>query len=218
MDFKEKLEDLMLLGREVCLELLKIADEELRNSKEIEDKEKEKSILTDVIPHYQRIYAEFDRELDEYDIDEEMVEKVEEIVYKLLEENKLDEEKLWNNVRVRLEFQGNSGAEAVKNLFEFQLKDIKDEINKLLSIEKELLDKQKKFEMNLADAIQEKDELEAFDKVRENSDKIDKVGKKLEELEIKVLELEYNLRTKWRFEIYGTMSKEKVLEIYKDVV
>ncbi len=218
MNFKEKLEDLMLLGKEVCLELLKIADKELRNSKKMEDKEKEKSILVDVIPYYERIYAEFDRELDKYDINEEMIEKVEGIVYKLLEENKLDEEKLWDNVRVRIELEGNSGAEAVKNLFEFQLEDIKDEINKLLSVEKELLDKQKKFEMDLADAIQEIEELEAFDKVKKNSNKIDKIGKKLEELEIKVSELEYNIRTKWRFEIYGTISKEKVLEIYKDVI
>ncbi len=218
MDFKEKLEDLMLLGREVCLELLKVADDELRRSIEVEDIEKKKSILKDVIPHYQRIYAEFDRELDEYDIDEEMVEKVEAIVYKLLEDNKLDEEKLWDNVRLRLEFKGDSGAEAVKNLFDFQLKEVKDEINKLLTIEKDLLEKQKKFEMELADAIQEKDEIVAFEKVKTNSDKIDKLGHKLEELEIKVLELEYNLRTKWRYEIYGTMSKEKVLEIYKDVV
>lgn len=218
MDFKEKLEDLMLLGREVCLELLKVADEELRRSIEVEDIEKKKSILKDVIPHYQRIYVEFDRELDEYDIDEEMVEKVEAIVYKLLEDNKLDEEKLWDNVRLRLEFQGDSGAEAVKNLFEFQLKEINDEISKLLSIEKELLDKQKKFEMELADAIQEEEELKAFEKVKGNSDKIDKLGAKLEELEVKVLELEYNLRTKWRYEIYGTMSKENVLEIYRDVV
>ncbi len=218
MDFKEKLEDLMLLGREVCLELLKVADDELRRSIEVEDIEKKKSILKDVIPHYQRIYAEFDRELDEYDIDEEMVEKVEAIVYKLLEDNKLDEEKLWDNVRLRLEFKGDSGAEAVKNLFDFQLKEVKDEINKLLTIEKDLLEKQKKFEMELADAIQEKDEIVAFEKVKTNSDKIDKLGHKLEELEIKVLELEYNLKTKWRYEIYGTMSKEKVLEIYKDVV
>lgn len=219
MNNKEQLEDLLLLGKEVVLSIMKLADDEMKKAREMEDFEKEKSIFTEVIPKYYKLFEEFNSEAgDEGDITEEVLIKMEEMVYKLIEDYKIDEEDIWDKVRKRLELKENSGAEVVKKLFEFQLGQLKSDRNKLLDIEKQLLEKQRELEKNLADAIQEREELEAFKNLKENSDKLDAIDKKFLEMDEKIAELEYNIDSKWRYEIYGTISKEEMLEAYKEVI
>jgi hypothetical protein len=217
MNIKEQMEDLLLLGKETVLSIMKLADDEIKKAKANEDYEKEKSILLEVIPKYQRLFIEFDREVDDEEIKEDILGKLEEIVYKLIEDYQLDEEEIWDKVRLRLKYKGNSGGEVVKNLYEYQLKELKSDKNKLLDIEKRLLIKQRELEKKLADCIQEDEELEAFVELKENASKLDKIEKKFIELEENISELQYNIDSKWRYEIYGTLSKEEMLEAYKEV-
>lgn len=217
MNNKEQLEDLLLLGKETVLSIMKMADDEIKKAKDNEDFEKEKSILLEVIPKYQRLFIEFDREAEDEEIKEDVLEKLEEIIYKLIEDHKLDEEELWDKVRLRLEYKGNSGGEVVKNFYEYQLKELKADKNKLLDVEKRLLIKQRELEKKLADCIQEDEELEAFVELKENGNKLDKIEKKFIDLEEKISELQYSIDSKWRYEIYGTLSKEEMLKAYKEV-
>lgn len=217
MDDSEKLEDLLLLGKEVVLEILKIADLEIKNAKRDKDLDKEKKILLEVIPKYQKIYIEFrDESVD--DIDKPIMDKLEEFIYNLIEEYKFNEEFLWENVRKRIEYKENSGAEVVKKLYKYQLKKLLDSKNKLLNVEKKLLVEQRTLEKELADCIQHDEELIAFEKLKKNSDELDKVEEQFQDLENKVEELKYKLESKWAYEIYGTISKEEMLEIYKDLI
>lgn len=216
MSRREELEDLLLLGREVCLNILKLADEELKKGSEDEDHEKVKSIMSEVIPKYERFYNEFGGEVLE-NIEEEVIDKVEEIIYKMIEDNNLDEEALWDDVRKRIELKGDSGADVVRNLYKYQLKELKEEKNKLLDVEKQLMEKQRELEKALADCIQQDEEMKAFEKVRDNSLKLDKLDDKLNFIEVKIEEIEYNVKSNWRCDIYGTLSKDEMLEVYKDV-
>jgi len=217
MNNKEKLEDLLLLGKEVLLEILKIADLEIKNAKKNDDLAKEKTILLDVIPKYQKIYIEFNNEVAD-EIEDEIIDKLEEFIYKLIEEHKFNEEYLWENVRKRIEYKENSGAEVVKNLFKYHLKKLLDDKNKLLDIEKKLLVKQRELEKELADCIQHDEELVAFENLKKNSDELDKVEDKFKDLEEKIEELNYKLESKWSYEIYGTITNDEMLEIYKDLI
>lgn len=217
METREHLEDLVLLGREVILNILKIADKEVKLAKELEDKDKEETIVKEVIPKYQSLFEQFSADIAD-DIDAEFVTKVEELIYKLIEDYNLDEGQLWEDVRKRLEYKGNSGAEAVKKLYEYKLKELEADRNRLLDIERQLLEKQKRLEMELADCIQEDEELKAFERLKKNSDYLDSLDKKFELIEKKVLEFRYNLESRWKYEIYGVLSKEELLEIYRDVI
>lgn len=215
MDLKERYEDILLLGKEVSLYMLDLFLKESKKAITINDIDKSKKIKEDFIPKFEKFYFEFSLEFPE-EFDEDEVEKVEEIVYKLLEEYEIDEELLWDRVRTRLELANNSGSEVVKKLFEIQLKDLEKSLNSLLSLEKQYFETEKKLEKNLADCIQAHEEMEAFEKLRDHGKKIDELDQKIEKIEEKIIELRYNLESRWPYEIYGTISKEKLYEEVKN--
>lgn len=215
MDLKERYEDILLLGKELSLELLELFQKENKKAIDYNDMEKSKTIINELIPKFEKLFLEFSLEVPE-EFEEEEVEKVEELVYKLLEEYKLDEEKLWEKVRLRLSLGENSGSFVVKRLFEIQLKDLEKSLNDLLSLEREYFEKEKKLEKALADCIQAEEEMEAFEKLREHGKKIDELDEKIVKLEEKIHELRYNIQSRWPYEIYGTVSKEKLYEEVKN--
>ncbi len=64
--------------------------------------------------------------------------------------------------------------------------------------------------------LQADEEMEAFEKLREHGKKIDELEEKIVKLEEKINELRYNLESRWPYEIYGTISKEKLYEEVKN--
>lgn len=215
MNLEERYEDILLLGKELSLHLLELFQKENKKAQEYNDLDKSKTILNELIPKFEKLFFEFSLEVPE-EFEEDEVEKVEELVYKLLEEYNLDEELLWEKVRLRLSLGEESGSSVVKRLFEIQLKDLEKSLNNLLSIEKELFEKEKKLEKDLADCIQADEEMEAFEKLRDHGKKIDELDVKIIKLEEKINELKYNLQSRWPYEIYGTVSKEKLYEEVKN--
>lgn len=215
LELKERYEDILLLGKELSLHLLELFQKENKKAIDYNDLDKSKTILNELIPKFEKLFFEFSLEVPE-EFEEDEVEKVEELVYKILEEYDLDEELLWEKVRLRLSLGENSGSFVVKKLFEIQLKDLEKSLNSFLSIEKEYFEKEKKLEKALADCIQADEELEAFEKLREHGKKIDELDEKIVKLEEKINELRYNLESRWPYEIYGTISKEKLYEEVKN--
>ena len=108
MEIRERYEDILLLGKEMSLYLLELFHKEQRKALEMNDLDKVKSINMDVIPKFEKLFFEFSLEVPE-EFQESEVEKVEELVYKLIEEYKIDEELMWARVRTRLELAENSG-------------------------------------------------------------------------------------------------------------
>ena len=147
---------------------------------------------------------------------ESEVEKVEELVYKLIEEYKIDEELMWARVRTRLELAENSGSSVVKKLFEIQLKDLEKSLNILLDKEKQFMIKQRELEKELADTIQADEEVIVFEKLRDHGKKLDELDIKIQKLEEKIAEIKYNIESRWPYEIYGIISKEKLYEEVKN--
>lgn len=215
MDLKERYEDILLLGKEISLYMLELFQKENKKAISINDIDKSKKIRGEFIPKFEKFYFEFSLDFPE-EFDEDEVEKVEEIVYKLLEEYDINEEILWDRVRTRLELGDNSGSQVVKRLFEIQLKDLEKSLNSFLSIEKQYFETEKKLEKALADCIQANEEMEAFENLREHGKKIDELNNKIEKVEEKIMELRYNLESRWPYEIYGTISKEKLYEEVKN--
>lgn len=214
MDLKERYEDILLLGKEISLYLLELFQKEEKKAVDYNDIDKSKKIKAELIPKFEKLFFEFSLETPD-EFEEEELDKVEELVYSLLKEYDLNEEELWERVRIRLELLENSGSPVVKKLFEIQLKDLETSLNLLLSKEKEYIIKERELEKNLADAIQADEELEVFEKLREHGKKLDELDIKIIKLEEKISELRYNLEMRWPYEIYGIITKEKLYEEVK---
>lgn len=215
MEIRERYEDILLLGKEMSLYLLELFQKEQKKALDINDLDKVKSINMDVIPKFEKLFFEFSLEIPEEFQDNE-VEKVEELVYKLIDEYKIDEELMWERVRTRLELAENSGSTVVKNLFEIQLKDLEKNLNLFLDKEKNLMIKQRELEKELADTIQADDEIRVFEKLRNHGKKLDDLDIKIQKIEEKIAEIKYNIESKWPYEIYGLISKEKLYEEVKN--
>lgn len=215
MELKEQYEDILLLGKELSLYILETLLKEEKKAYEINDIEKVKSIRNDFIPKFEKFYFEFSLELPEEFFKEE-IEKTEEIVYKLIEEYNLDEELLWDRVRKRLEISNDSASNAVKTMFEIQLKELEKNLNILLSKEKEFLVIQRDLERELADCIQADEEMIVFEKLSEHGKKLDDIDKKIIKLEEKIQEIKYNIQSEWPYEIYGLIKKEDLYDKVKD--
>lgn len=213
MNLKERYEDILLLGKEISLYLLELFQKEEKKAIDYNDIDKSKTIKTELIPKFEKLFFEFSLEAPE-EFEEEELDKVEELVYNLLKEYNLNEEELWERVRIRLELLENSGSPVVKRLFEIQLKDLENSLNLLLAKEKEYIIKERELEKNLADVIQADEELEVFEKLRDHGKKLDELDVKIIKLEEKIFELRYNLEMRWPYEIYGIVTKEK---LYKEV-
>lgn len=211
MELKERYEDILLLGKELTLYMLELFQKEQKKSLAIGDLEKVKTINNEAIPKFEKLFSEFMLEIPE-EFEEDEVIKVEELVYKLLAEYEVDEEMLWERVRLRIELEGKSGSPVVKNLFEIQLKDLEKILNSYLGKEKEMLLVQRTLEKELADVIQADDEQKVFEKMRNHGKKLDELDKKIQKIEEKILEIKYNIQSVWPYEIYGLISKEKLYE------
>lgn len=207
MELRERYEDILLLGKELSLYMLEVFQKESNKAKKNEDFDKFKKLQEDFIPKFEKFYFEFSLEIgDEFDRLE--IEKVENIVNKLIEEYNLDEEILWVRVRKRLELEGNSGAEVVKKLFEVKLKELQEKLSEMLDLEYKFSKIQKELEKELADVIQQEEEAEIFEKIIAHGKKIDLLDTKIQKIEAKIYELQYNIESKWQYEIYGLVSKE----------
>lgn len=215
MEIRERYEDILLLGKEMSLYLLELFQKEQKRAFEINDLDKVKYINMEIITKFEKLFFEFSLEIPDK-FQENEVEKVEELVYKLIDEYKIDEELMWERVRTRLELAETSGSSVVKNLFEIQLKDLEKSLNVFLDKEKQFMIRQKELEKELADTIQAEDEIKVFEKLRDHGKKLDDLDIKIQKLEEKIAEIKYNIESRWPYEIYGLISKEKLYEEVKN--
>lgn len=214
INLKEQYEDFLLLGKEVCIKVLKETDDKRKVFLENNDLDAVKSIDEEIFPKFEKMFFEFSLELGD-EIDEEKMEKIENIIYSIIESYNFDEDYLWKEVRKRLDLEGNSGAEVVKKLYEYQKREISNTLDELERTLQVLYKNQKRVEMAMADSIQQTEEMKYFEEVKKNGKKIDAVEEKIAMLLDKASFTETVLDTKWRYEIYGTTPKEVLLETYK---
>ena len=97
-----------------------------------------------------------------------------------------------------------------------KLSGIEKSLNVFLDKEKQFMIRQKELEKELADTIQAEDEIKVFEKLRDNGKKLDDLDIKIQKLEEKIAEIKYNIESRWPYEIYGLISKEKLYEEVKN--
>ncbi|MGF6905891.1 hypothetical protein [Fusobacterium sp. PH5-44] len=211
--------EVMKYWKEVLLQVFGIITKKLKDLKEIGDLSGIEKLEREVIPLYEKFYTgleEFSDKTSTYE--REQFDRIKVNIDNIAKAYSLEKEYILDQMKLREKNKDNSGSDVVKNLFEYERKkllNIKGDFTREIN---QLLDKEEKLNIELSDAIQEVDQLEIIDKLlpvrekyRESTEKYLEVYKKIEELENKI-------NKKWYYEIYGTMSKEEMLEIYKNEV
>ena len=194
---------------EVMLQILRNADHQLTEAFGRGDEEKVKFIKEEIIPKYEKLFLGL-AELDIRDKSEEEIKTFRETVDKIAESNGLTEEFIKKCISVREELKGKSGAEVTKRMFEYAVKDLKKKKRILLERMDVLLKEEAKLEADLKECIQYDAEMEISGKIVDVREKKRDLKEILNANDKEIEKIQNHINTKWRYEIFGTVSRDEL--------
>ena len=218
------------MERKECNEILKFSTEvilqvfvkinkrveELKNNDEISALE---ILQNEVIPKYEKLYKGLKTEIkDDEEIDIEKFEKIKKYIYDIMKENSFTEEFIRTQMKLREKFQGESGAEVVKKLFEYEKKQMENTKYNLLDKVNKVLDREDKLAMDLKNAIQEEEQIECIYKLQPVREEYRDLEEKVLRVQKNIDDLKKKLDSEWTYEIYGTISKDEMLNTYNQTM
>lgn len=218
------------MERKECNEILKFSTEvilqvfvkinkrveELKNNDEISALE---ILQNEVIPKYEKLYKGLKTEIkDDEEIDIEKFENIKKYIYNIMKENSFTEEFIRTQMKLREKFQGESGAEVVKKLFEYEKKQMENTKYNLLDKVNKVLDREDKLAMDLKNAIQEEEQIECIYKLQPVREEYRALEEKVLRVQKNIDDLKKKLDSEWTYEIYGTISKDEMLNTYNQTM
>lgn len=190
--------------------------EELKNNDEISALE---ILQNEVIPKYEKLYKGLKTEIkDDEEIDIEKFENIKKYIYDIMKENSFTEEFIRTQMKLREKFQGESGAEVVKKLFEYEKKQMENTKYNLLDKVNKVLDREDKLAMDLKNAIQEEEQIECIYKLQPVREEYRALEEKVLRVQKNIDDLKKKLDSEWTYEIYGTISKDEMLNTYNQTM
>ncbi|MCI5725700.1 hypothetical protein [Fusobacterium sp.] len=214
-----KIKEIVDYGREICLQnllLITRLKEDLKQKTDLSGIEK---IDKEVLPIYENIYFSLEEEQLKSMIadDSELLEKIKNNLEKILENSNLSKNFILEQLSKRKELIGKSGAEVVKKFNTYKLKEYKKERADLLSKINLALDEEEKLNLDLSNAIQEKEQMEIIEKIQPIREKYRELEKKFNMFQEEVKKCEEVLNKKWPYEIYGTREEKEFLDVFLKV-
>jgi len=218
------------MERKECNEILKFSTEvilqvfvkinkrveELKSNDEISALE---TLQNEVIPKYEKLYKGLKTEIkDDEEIDIEKFENIKKYIYDIMRENSFTEEFIRTQMKLREKFQGESGAEVVKKLFEYEKKQMENTKYNLLDKVNKVLDREDKLAMDLKNAIQEEEQIECIYKLQPVREEYRALEEKVLRVQKNIDDLKKKLDSEWTYEIYGTISKDEMLNTYNQTM
>lgn len=218
------------MERKECNEILKFSTEvilqvfvkinkrveELKSNDEISALE---ILQNEVIPKYEKLYKGLKTEIkDDEEIDIEKFENIKKYIYDIMRENSFTEEFIRTQMKLREKFQGESGAEVVKKLFEYEKKQMENTKYNLLDKVNKVLDREDKLAMDLKNVIQEEEQIECIYKLQPVREEYRALEEKVLRVQKNIDDLKKKLDSEWTYEIYGTISKDEMLNTYNQTM
>lgn len=218
------------MERKECNEILKFSTEvilqvfvkinkrveELKSNDEISALE---ILQNEVIPKYEKLYKGLKTEIkDDEEIDIEKFENIKKYIYDIMKENSFTKEFIRTQMKLRERFQGESGAEVVKKLFEYEKKQMENTKYNLLDKVNKVLDREDKLAMDLKNAIQEEEQIECIYKLQPVREEYRALEEKVLRVQKNIDDLKKKLDSEWTYEIYGTISKDEMLNTYNQTM
>lgn len=218
------------MERKECNEILKFSTEVIlqvfiKINKKIDELKKNDEISAieilenEVIPKYEKLFKGLKVEVKEdEEIDKEKFENIKKYIFDIMKENNLTEEFIHSQMELREKLKNNSGAEVVKKLFEYEKKQMENTKYNLLDKVNLVLDREDKLAMDLKNAIQEEEQIECIYRLQPVREEYRALEEKILKVQKNIDELNKKLDSQWRYEIYGTISKEKMLNTYNQTM
>lgn len=193
--------------------------DELNNNGEISAVE---ILENEVIPKYEKLLKGLKAEIIEDDqeksIDSEKIENIKKYIFDIMKENNLTEEFIDSQIKIREELKDNSGAEVVKKLFEYEKKQMENTKYNLLDKVNSVLDREDKLAMDLKNAIQEEEQIECIYRLQPVREEYRALEEKILRVQKNIDNINKKLDSQWAYEIYGTISKDDMLNTYNQTM
>lgn len=193
--------------------------DELNNNGEISAVE---ILENEVIPKYEKLLKGLKAEIIEDDqeksIDSEKIENIKKYIFDIMKENNLTEEFIDSQIKIREELKDNSGAEVVKKLFEYEKKQMENTKYNLLDKVSSVLDREDKLAMDLKNAIQEEEQIECIYRLQPVREEYRALEEKILRVQKNIDNINKKLDSQWAYEIYGTISKDDMLNTYNQTM
>lgn len=216
---KKEVNEVLEFSKEVILQVLVKINKKMEELKKNDEVSALEILQNEVLSKYEKLYKGLDGEFsNDENIDEEKVGNIKKYIFDIMRENELNEEIINSQLVKRKELKGNSGAEVVKKLFEYEKKQMENTKYNLLDKVNKILDEEEKLSMDLKNAIQEEEQIECIYKLQPVREKYRELEEKILRVQKNIDELNKKLDAKWTYEIYGTTSKDEMLNTYHQVM
>lgn len=216
---RKECNEILKFSKEVILQVfVKINKrmEELKRNDEISALE---ILQNEVVPKYEKLYKGLKIELaEDEEIDKEKFQNIKKYIYDIMKENGFTEDFINSQIKIREEIKGESGAEVVKKLFEYEKKQMENTKYNLLDKVNKVLDKEDKLAMDLKNAIQEEEQIECIYKLQPVREEYRALEEKVLRVQKNIDKLKKKLDSEWAYEIYGTISKDEMLNTYNQAM
>lgn len=217
-EIHEEYLDFLEIGKECTLNILRKLDTQSNKIIELKREDKENfeldeqlSMINEDIKKYVELFKAFSLELQEQHIpSEEDLKKAEEIVSKMLNANSLTVEHIREEIEKRKKYSGSSGAEVVRNFLEYQQKELLKMKNALDRKMLKLLADETALKMEFESAVTEEESRAVMEKIINNEKETNLCAEKIAICIEKTEEIKADIEEKWKYEIYGTISKEEL--------
>ena len=218
---KEQLLKILELIREICLQKLKESKMLLEKLEKKGDLSGTEKIQKEVIEVYEKIFLTIDKtkyDLLKNDVEIEKVDVnfLEKFSNELLEKNSYDKKYIEELIKIREKLKDNSGSKVLKRFYDYQLKEYKKIYNNIKSTFDKILDEEEKLNAELANTVQECDQLKIVDKLISVRAKYGTISPKLLKYSEEIKKIENILEKKWYYEIYGTIEENVLKKIFEE--
>jgi len=212
----EKIKEFKKFASEVMLNVLMEMDKNFQNFQNLDDYDGMQKIKLEFIPKYEKLYLEFSSDISENleHLNDKKIESLMIIVNDIMKVHNISIDYILNEIEKRENLNGKSGAQAVKKLFIYQIKELELKMKKLLEQANTILDSETKLEIELREAIQEDEQMKIIDQLIVIRSKRSILEKKNIQCKTALDELKLSLEKKWTYNIYGTISQEELKKIF----
>jgi|GEM_PF-3249884 len=201
-------------GIEVILKVLKKTDDEIKKYRELEDYEGVKTLKNKVLVKYEKLYSAFTSD-EIKNISGDQLKSLESSLVDIMLQNGFELSYIEREIEKREQLKGKSGAEAVKNLYNFQVDELESKKSELLEKAEDLLDQEAVLEAALSEAVQDEEQMEIVEKMPEIRRAYSKISDKIMAVQGKIDSLKVRVEKIWPCDIYGTISKDDLMEIFR---
>ncbi|MGL5125379.1 MAG: hypothetical protein ACRC6U_05255 [Fusobacteriaceae bacterium] len=212
MEFKD-FKDFKSFSQEVILQCLALANEKVIKLKEIGDLSGYELLEKEYLPKYEKLYLAMESQEFKEVYGKEFI-NLKKTIQDIMEKNNFSKEFIQDKISIRNSLGEDGGSIVVKRFYEYELKEVKSKKQELLKEADLVLDEEFKVNNELSNSVQQEEQMEIIYKLHPLREKFRNLDKEIMRLGKLEAELEDKLKTKWRYEIYGTINQKKLKEIF----